>query len=133
MDPDNRFEQVRAAIEQIGPADHVCTLYEQRDEEVAIAVSFIRAGLDRGELCACVVDDGGESIFDALASEGVDIDAEIRRGRLELIKPVAQGIQPPDMLWKVEQLASGSRTAGHAGFRLVGEMTWTLGAGQKAL
>ncbi len=60
MDTHGRFQQVRAVIEQIGPADHVCTLYEQRDEEVAIAVSYIRASLDRGELCVFVVDDGGE-------------------------------------------------------------------------
>jgi hypothetical protein len=45
MDAGNRFERVRAAIEQLGPADHVCTLYDQRDEEVAIAVSYIRAGV----------------------------------------------------------------------------------------
>jgi hypothetical protein len=50
MDAADRFARVRTAIEQLGPADHVCTLYDQRDEEVAIAVSYIRAGLDRGEL-----------------------------------------------------------------------------------
>ena len=134
MAANRRIEQVRAAIEQIGPADHVCTLYEQRDEEVAIAVSYIRAGLDRGELCVCVVDDGGESILDALASEGVDIDAEMRKGRLEFLeKPLAQGLQTRDMLGKIEQYASGSRKAGHAGFRIVGEMTWTLDGDLKAL
>jgi signal transduction histidine kinase len=37
------------------------------------------------------------------------------------------------MLWKIEELASGSRNAGHAGFRVVGEMTWALGSGLKAL
>jgi signal transduction histidine kinase len=130
----NRFEQVRAAIERLGPADHVCTLYEKRDEEVAIAVSYIRAGLERGELCVCVVDDGGESILSALASEGVDVDAERRKGRLEIFeKPIEQGLQTRDMLGKIEQYAIGSRNAGHAGFRIVGEMTWTLGGDLKAL
>jgi signal transduction histidine kinase len=130
----NRFEQVRAAIEGLGPADHVCALYEERDEEVAIAVSYIRAGLDRGELCVCVVDDGGESILAALASEGVDIDGEMRKGRLEIFeKPIAQGLQMRDMLGKIEQYASGFRNAGHAGFRIVGEMTWTLDGDLKAL
>jgi signal transduction histidine kinase len=134
MDAHSRFEQVRAAIEQIGPADHVCTLYDQRDEEVLIAVSYIRAGLDRGELCVCVVDDGGESILDALASEGVNIDAEMRKGRLEIFeKPLAQGLQTREMLGKIEQYASGSRNAGHAGFRVVGEMTWALDGDLKAL
>src|SRR6266853_1129265 len=127
MHADSRFEQVRAAIEQIGPADHVCTLYERRDEELAIAVSYIRAGLDRSELCVCVVDDGGESILNALASEGVDIDAEMRKGRLAIFeKPLAQGLQTRDMLGKIEQYARESRMAGHAGFRIVGEMTWAL-------
>ncbi|MBC8031529.1 MAG: MEDS domain-containing protein [Pyrinomonadaceae bacterium] len=134
MHADNRFERVRAAIEQIGPADHVCTLYEQRDDEVAIAVSYIRAGLDRGELCVCVVDDGGESIFEALASAGVDIDAEMRKGRLAFFeKPLAQGLQTLDMLGKIEQFAIESRKAGYAGFRIVGEMSWALDGDLKAL
>jgi signal transduction histidine kinase len=134
MDVDSRFEHVHAAIEQIGPADHVCTLYDQRDEEVAIAVSYIRAGLDRGELCVCVVDDGGKRILDALASEGVNVDAEMRKGRLEFFeKPLAQGLQTREMLGKIEQYASASRNAGHAGFRIVGEMTWTLDGDLKAL
>src|SRR3981189_3440505 len=106
MDADNRFEKVRAAIEQLGPADHVCTLYDQRDEEVAIAASFIRTGLERGELCVCVVDDGGENIPDALASEGVDPRAEMGQGRLVIFeKPLAQGLQTRDMPGKIEQYA----------------------------
>ena len=134
MDSDNRFERVRAAIEQIGPADHVCALYDHRDQEVAIAVSYIRAGLDRGEFCVCVVDDGGESILNALASEGVDIDAEMRKGRLAFFeKPLAQGLQTLDMLAKIEQFASESRKAGYAGFRIVGEMSWALDGDLKAL
>jgi signal transduction histidine kinase len=134
MHVDNRFERVRAAIEQIGPADHVCTLYEQREEEVAIAASYIRTGLDRGEFCVCVVDDGGESILDALASEGVDTDAEMGQGRLAFFeKPLAHGLQTVDMLGKIERFAIESRKAGHAGFRIVGEMSWALNGDLKAL
>ncbi len=58
MDAQHRLEAVRAAIEQLGPADHACTLYDRREDEVGIAVSYIRAGLERRELCVCVVDDG---------------------------------------------------------------------------
>ena len=134
MVADNRFERVLAAIEQIGPAEHVCTLYDRRDEEVAIAVSYIRAGLDRGELCVCVVDDGGKRILEALASEGVDVDAEMRKGRLTIFeRPLAQGLQTRDMLEKIEEFAIGSRKAGHAGFRIVGEMSWALNGDLKAL
>ena len=134
MDADNRLERVRAAIEQLGPTDHVCTLYDRRDEEVAIAVSYVRAGLARGELCVCVVDDGGQSILDALASEGVDTAGEMRKGRLVIFeKPLAQGLQTQDMLGQIEEFARGARSAGHAGFRIVGEMTWALDGDLRAL
>src|ERR1700694_3258331 len=109
MDNDDRFEKVRAAIEQLGPADHVCTLYDRREEEVAFAVSYIRVGLERDELCVCVVDDGGESLLGELAPEAVDIDAEMRQGRLAIFeKPLAQGLRTQDMLGKIEQYAKGA-------------------------
>ena len=134
MYADNRFERVRAAIEQLGPADHACTLYDQRDEELAIAVSYVRAGLERSELCVCVVDNGGERILEALASEGVDVDAALRTGRLVIFeKPLAQGLQTLDMLGEIEDYAGGARSAGHAGFRIVGEMTWALDGNLRAL
>ena len=134
MEADNRFERVRTAIEQLGPADHACSLYDRRDEQMPIAVSYIRAGLKRGELCVCVVEDGRESILDALASEGVDIDAELGQRRLEVFeKPLAQKFQTRDMLGKIEQWAKGARNAGHTGFRIVGEMTWALDGGLKEL
>jgi signal transduction histidine kinase len=134
MDAGNRFDRVRAAIEQLGPSDHVCTLYDRRDEEVAIAVSYVRAGLERSELCVCVVDDSGKQILDGLASEGIDTGAEMRKGRLVILeKPLAQGLQTRDMLGKIEHYARGARSAGHAGFRIVGEMTWALDGDMKAL
>src|SRR5258708_35052661 len=130
----NSLEKVHAAIEQLGPADHACTLYSQREEEVAIAVSYIRAGLERRELCVCVVDDGGESILVALAAEGVDVDAELREGRLAVFqKPLAPNLQTRDMLGPIEQWAQGARDAGRPGSRIVGEMTRALAGGLKEL
>ena len=101
---------------------------------MAIAVSYIRAGLERGELCVCVVDDGGDRILRALASEGVDVDTEMRNGRLTFFeKPLAHGLETRDMLQKIEDFAAGSRAAGHTGFRIVGEMSWTLNGDMKDL
>src|SRR3954466_9038851 len=117
MDAD-RYERISAAIAQLGPTEHVCTLYEDRDAEVAIAASYIRAGLERGELCVCVVDDGGDRILDALTFEGVDVTEEMSRGRLAIFeKPLEHGLRTRDMLDRIEEYASTARTAGHAGFR----------------
>ena len=121
-------QQIRAAIELLGPSDHVCTLYDRREEEVAIAVPYLRTGLERGELCVCVVDDGGASILGALASEGVDVDAATREGRLAILeKPLSQGLRPQHMLGWIDQHAGEARGSGFAGFRIVGEMSWALG------
>lgn len=84
---------------------------------MAIAVCYLRAGLERGELCACVVDDGGTSILAALASEGVDVEAATGAGRLAILeKPLSQGIRPQQMLGWVDQHAGEARGAGFAGF-----------------
>jgi signal transduction histidine kinase len=123
-----RQQAICSAIELLGPADHVCTLYDRREEEVAIAVSFLRTGLQRGEQCVCVVDDGGASILGALGSAGVDVDTAMRESRLALLeKPLSQGLGPQQMLGWIDQHAGEARSAGHAGFRIVGEMTWALG------
>jgi len=125
---EDRLGKVRAAVAQLGPTDHVCTLYDTREEEVAIAVSYTRAGLERGEQCVCVVDDGGASILAALASEGVDVDAAMGDDRLRILeKPLGQGLEPHDMLEWIDQHGGAARAAGHTGFRIVGEMSWALG------
>jgi signal transduction histidine kinase len=130
MDAQHRPEAVRAAIEQLGPADHACTLYDRREDEVGIAVSYIRVGLERGERCVCVVDDGAESVLGALASEGIDVDSELRAGRLAvLVKPFQTGGMPG----QIEQWAKEARDAGYASFRIVGEMTWALNGDLKKL
>ena len=104
MAANDRFDPVRAAIAQLGPTDHACTLYERREDEAAIAAWYIRAGLDRGELCVCVVDDGRESMLAALAGEGVDVAAEMSQGRLVIFEnPLAQGFETQDMLAQIEE------------------------------
>jgi signal transduction histidine kinase len=135
MDAEDRFEKVRAAIDQLGPADHACAFYSDRDEEVAMTATYVRAGLARNELCVCVVDDGREPILDALSSEGVDTEAQLREGRLVFFeKRLARHLTTLDMLGKLEEWTEGARKAGHSGCRIAGEMTWVLdGGGLKQL
>ena len=46
------------AIEQLATHDHLCSIYESSEERFAVAIPFIRIGLDRGERCIYVADDG---------------------------------------------------------------------------
>ena len=51
-----------AALEQLAPHDHVCSIYENIGEHYAVAMPFIRIGLERGERCIYVADDGTEEV-----------------------------------------------------------------------
>ena len=64
-----------AALEQLGPHDHLCSIYESQQEHFAVAISFIRIGLDRGEKCVYIADDGTlGDVREALQAEGIDVD-----------------------------------------------------------
>lgn len=134
MHEDERLGKIRAAIERLGPTDHVCILYDRPEEHLAIVVSFLRVGLERGELCIYVADEAGAAVLGELASEGVDVDAAMREARLVVFeRPLDRGLQPLQMLDFIEKHASGARSAGHTGFRIVGDMSWALGGDLTAL
>src|SRR5678816_313862 len=67
--------QLIAALEQLGPHDHFCSIYESPEEHYAVAIPFIRIGLDRGEKCIYIADDGTiGDVREAMQSEGIDVD-----------------------------------------------------------
>jgi hypothetical protein len=72
------------ALEQLAPHEHLCSIYESSEEHFAVAIPFIRIGLDRGEKCIYIADDGTEAIVrDAMHAAGIDVDRgrSIRSGR----------------------------------------------------
>src|SRR5258705_2067115 len=67
-----------AALEKLGPHDHLCSVYESRQEHFGVAISFLRIGLDRGEKCVYIADDGTlGDIHEALQTEGIDVDRAV--------------------------------------------------------
>ena len=74
-----------AALERLGPRDHLCSIYESQQEHFAVAVSFIRIGLDRGEKCFYLADDGTlGDVREALLAEGIDVDHAVTSNSLVL-------------------------------------------------
>ena len=72
-----------AALEQLGPHDHLCSIYESQQEHFAVAISFIRIGLDRGEKCVYIADDGTlGDVREALQAEGIDVDRAVASNSL---------------------------------------------------
>ena len=61
---------------EFDPGSHVCHLFRGENEQKAVTLSFLKAGLQRGECCALVVPDG---LVDAwhfeIQASGVDVVA----------------------------------------------------------
>ncbi|MDT5157979.1 MAG: hypothetical protein QOH51_2336 [Acidobacteriota bacterium] len=118
------------ALEQLGPHDHFCSIYESPQEHYAVAVPFIRIGLERGEKCIYIADDGAAGdVRQAMQSEGIDVDRAISSKALVLVTKeqayLEHGAFHPDWMstfWKeATQLALSE---GFSALRATGETEW---------
>ena len=125
-----------AALEQLGPHDHLCSIYESPQEHYAVAVPFIRIGLDRGEKCIYIADDGTVGdVRQAMQSEGVDVERATASKALVLATKeqayLEHGSFHPDWMftfWKeATQLAMSE---GFSALRATGETEWVLRGGR---
>src|ERR1700752_3186297 len=125
-----------AALEQLGPHDHFCSIYESPEDHYAVAIPFMRIGLDRGEKCIYIADDGmvGDVRL-AMQKEGIDVDRSIASNALELATKeqayLEHGSFRPDWMytfWKeATQLALSE---GFSALRATGETEWVLRGGR---
>src|SRR6267142_1553867 len=125
-----------AALEQLGPHDHFCSIYESPQEHYAVAIPFIRIGLDRGEKCIYIADDGTVGdVRQAMQSEGIDVERATASNALVLVTKehayLEHGSFRPDWMftfWKeATQLAMSE---GFSALRATGETEWVLRGGQ---
>ena len=132
MNPPPHFTPLIAALEQLGPHDHLCSIYENQQEHLAVAISFIQVGLSRGEKCVCIADDEKlRDIREALQAQGMDVDcavaskslvwatkeqAYLKRGSLELDWIVS--------FW--EEATELAISEGFSALRAIDEREWVL-------
>src|ERR1700681_3213949 len=73
------------ALERLGPHDHQSLIYESQEDRFAVAIPFIRIGLDRGEKCIYIADDGREPVLrDAMHAQGIDVERAVATNSLVL-------------------------------------------------
>lgn len=133
MDTESRLEKTRAAIRRLEAGIHACTFYDGHEQEVAWAATYVQGGLERGEVCVCIVDDGEERIREGLAAEGIDVEAEVRAGRIIFFRKPVSALKARDIDRKIEEWARKALADGFTGCRVTGEMTWALSDGLKEL
>lgn len=121
------------ALEKLKIHDHLCLLYSTREEQLAAVIPFIRLGLEKGEKCVYIADENDASVIeDALRVEGVDVNAEVGRGALAIIRKrdayLKEGHFDPDlMIGLLIDNVNQARAEGYPALRVTGEMTWALG------
>ncbi len=126
----SKLEQEVAKLKQ---GDHLCLIYENSAEQLAVVVPYIRNGLARGERCIYIADDVAiKEVIQPLAAAGVDVEQESQRGALWLrtwqdTYLQSGGYVPQAMIESVRQAEVDALKDGFSGMRLVGEMTWALG------
>jgi hypothetical protein len=117
---------------QYQQGDHVCTLYSNRDEQLASAIEYIRGGLSRGERCLYVCCEHTPDEFrEGLRAAGIDVDAEEARGALLLITKheghLKDGSFDPDkMIHILHTAVKDALDAGFEGLCAAGDMSWLL-------
>jgi len=125
-----------AALEQLGPHDHFCSIYESPEEHYAAAIPYIRIGLDRGEKCIYIADDGPVGdVREAMQLEGIDVDRAITSNALVLSTKeqayLEHGSFRPDWMftfWK--EATKLAMSEGFSALRATGETEWVLRGGR---
>src|SRR4030095_6976909 len=125
-----------AALEKLGPHDHFCSIYESPQEHYAVAIPFIQIGLDRGEKCIYIADDGTVGdVRQAMQSEGIDVDrATASKGLVLATKEqayLAHGSFHPDWMFTFWREATQlAMSEGFSALRATGETEWVLRGGR---
>jgi PAS domain S-box-containing protein len=125
--------QLEQELAKLKHGDHICSIYENADEQMAAVVPFIIDGLARGERCVYIVNDRTiEEAVETLEAAGVDVAQERRRGALRLLTHQdtylrASRFVPQAMIDFIRQAETEALADGFSGLRLTGEPTWSFG------
>lgn len=120
------------SLSSLRPRDHLCLIFDTREEQLAAAVPFISSGLQRGERCLYVLDDESTADFmERLRLEGIDTEQALRTGGLTMLTAgdvyLKGGSFDPDrMISFLCDAAEATLRAGYKALRAAGEMTWAL-------
>jgi two-component system, sensor histidine kinase PdtaS len=122
--------RMERGFENLRQGTHVCGIYRNAGEALAMIVPYLLAGLKRGEQCVSVVskETRDETIW-ALRSLGIDVDDCQPWGQFIFLDAaetyLSRGyFDPETTIQAIAELAKESLSRGFTGLRGVGEMSW---------
>jgi hypothetical protein len=121
---------------EMHPGDHICALYDGGQARDELVLSFLRSGLDSGDKCICILDEGDHQV---VLSQFDDHRSEHSAGpaaQLDLVTPwdtyLKSGqFSSVEMLNFWSDFVNGAVRHGQFGAaRVTGDTTWLLSASE---
>ena len=120
------------ALAQLGPSEHLCSIYESAEEHLAVAIPFIQMGLAHGEKCIYIADDGTQGLIqDAMRAYGIEVELALETGKLVLGTKddayLRDGAFDPAWtftFWK--EATAKAMKEGFSALRMTGETEWVV-------
>ncbi|MDQ2959447.1 MAG: MEDS domain-containing protein [Candidatus Dormibacteraeota bacterium] len=117
---------------QILQGDHICAFYHGLDDRDEILIPYLRAGLEAGDKCICVVDASDPEAVLAELRAVIDIDNKSANHQLDVLP--SQSTYLRDGVFKTDRMigfwdatvGAALSSDGFSSVRAVGEMTWAL-------
>lgn len=119
-------------IKSIRTGDHICSIYENRDQQFSWIIPFLKLGLQGQEKCLYMVDETTvEEVKEALRKEEVEVEKYVSSGQLDIVSHneayLKKGYFDPDeMIDLLRQNTDRAIQEGYKALRIAGEMTWVL-------
>ena len=136
---EKRFRRARPAAELaeravtgIVPGDHVCASFGSDDEQRAIVARYARQALRRGERFLYLAHHGdAATIRSWLADDGIDIDAGLALGQIEIRHVESRdGIDPEALIAALQADRRAAKRDGYSALCATSEMSWALAPAQ---
>jgi KaiC/GvpD/RAD55 family RecA-like ATPase len=123
---------IERAVGAIHAHDHVCLIYETREQQLAAAIPYVSSALARGERSIYIADENTvDEVLGALREAGIDAGSEVAAGRLQVMTKresyLAEGSFDPDkMMAFLDTATQAASDAGFEALAVTGEMSWIL-------
>ncbi|GEM_PF-1690713 len=125
----NSAEKLKRELRRLGPGEHICSIYRNKEEQLAVITAFMNVGLERKEKCIYIVEERSkQEIIRACKKAGIDMEKYLASKHFEFLGKddayLKKGYFTPgrmiDMLRQAEKRAIKD---GFTGLRVTGEMT----------
>jgi PAS domain S-box-containing protein len=128
-------DTLAAALERTGAHDHLCSIYERPEERFAVAVPYLRVGLQRGDKCLYIGNDGEQGVIRReIEAAGIDAERALASGALTLTTRerayMKHGVfDPQEMFAFWRRCAGEAAREGHGVLRAADETDWLVQGG----